>query len=130
MIKVTVVEDHPLLRKVLVRTLGDVPNMQVIGEASTGEEALASIEKATPDVLLLDVCIPGLSGAPLVQSLLARDQELKILMWSAHSSSATAQSMLKAGASGYASKGSGMDTLIKAINLVAEGKRYIASDLL
>jgi DNA-binding NarL/FixJ family response regulator/signal transduction histidine kinase len=128
-INILIVEDHPITREGLKKIIAETPDMTVTGEASSGLEALNLIWNNRYDVVLLDISLPDRNGLEILQSIKARRPELPVLMLSMHPEEQYAVRTLKAGASGYLSKQSLANELLKAIKRVAEGRRYVSSSL-
>ncbi len=124
-ISVMLVDDHAVVRMGFKLLLQEAADIEVIAEAATGEEALKQYGEVTPDVIVLDISMPGMGGLETVQRLLAKDLSAKILILSAHEDSVHPRRLLKAGARGYLSKRSAPGELIQAIQAVAAGQIYI-----
>jgi two-component system, NarL family, invasion response regulator UvrY len=124
MIRVMLVDDHVLVRMGFRMLLGD-PRFEVVAEAGNGEEACASYPKVKPDVVVMDLSMPGMGGLEAVRRLLAQDPKARILALSAHEDSAHPQRVLRAGALGYLAKRSAPDDLLTAVAAVARGDRYV-----
>lgn len=129
MIKVMVVDDHELVRTGISRILNDAPGIRVVGEAGSGEEALETVREKAPDVLLMDVNMPGIGGLEATRKLVKYDKNLKVIVVSVHSEEPFPSRMLKAGASGYLTKGCAVDEIVAAIKAVYSGERYIGADI-
>ena len=128
-IKVMIVDDHELVRTGITRILNDAPGIKVVGEASSGEEALTLVKQCEPEVLLMDVSMPGIGGLEATRKLVLSDPGLKIIVVSSYSEEPYPSRMLEAGASGYLTKGCAVDEIIKAIKAVVNGEHYIGSDI-
>ena len=129
MIKVMVVDDHELVRTGIIRILNDAPGIRVVGEAASGEEALETAREKLPDVLLMDVSMPGIGGLEATRKLVQSEVKPKVIVVSIHSDEPFPSRMLKAGASGYLTKGCAVDEIITAIKAVYGGERYIGADV-
>ncbi len=129
MIRVMVVDDHELVRTGITRILNDAPGIRVVGEAASGEEALVLVRKKIPDVLLMDVSMPGIGGMEATRKLLQSNSALKIIVVSVHSEEPFPSRMLQAGASGYLTKGCAVDEIVTAIKAVSVGDRYIGAEV-
>jgi two-component system invasion response regulator UvrY len=129
MIKVMVVDDHELVRTGISRILNDAPGVRVVGEAASGEEALEVVATIQPDVLLMDVSMPGIGGLEATRKLVQYNSELKVIVVSVHSEEPFPSRMLKAGARGYLTKGCAVDEIVAAIKAVYSGERYIGADV-
>ncbi|MGB6976140.1 MAG: response regulator transcription factor [Gammaproteobacteria bacterium] len=126
MINVVLVDDHNLVRTGIKCILKNAPNIQIIGEAENGDIALKLIKELQPDVLLMDIMMPGLSGLSLLKELLTIKPDLKVLIVTSCDNEIFSASLLKAGAMGYFVKKMGEQELINAINKVHNGQRYIS----
>lgn len=129
MIKVMVVDDHELVRTGITRILNDAPGIRVIAEAASGEEALRIAAEAQPEVLLMDVSMPGIGGLEATRKLILANRHLKIVVVSIHADEPYPSRMLQAGASGYLTKGCAVEEIIKAIKAVHNGERYIGAEV-
>jgi two-component system invasion response regulator UvrY len=125
MIKVLLVDDHTVVRtgfRLLLETVADV---RVIAEADSGETACVRFDEDKPDVVVLDLSMPGMGGLEAIRRLRARDKDVKTLALSAHDDAIHARRALKQGALGFLSKRTAPETLIEAVRMVAAGQRYI-----
>jgi len=127
MIRVLVVDDHELVRIGLRHILADYPAIQIAGEAVDGESALRMNREIRPDVVLLDVCLPGLSGFEVTTRLKQASPNLGIIILTVHEQAPYPARLLEAGASGYLTKGCPSTELVQAIQTVARGGRHIGS---
>jgi two-component system invasion response regulator UvrY len=127
MIRVLVVDDHELVRIGLRHTLKDYPSIQVAGEAGDGETALVMNRELRPDVVLLDVGLPGLSGFEVTARLRQVTPAPGIIILTIHDRRPYPERLLEAGASGYLTKGCPATELVEAIRTVAKGGRHIGS---
>ncbi len=129
MIKVLVVDDHELVRTGICRMLVDTPEIQVIGEAESGEQAIELARQHQPDVVLLDVNMPGIGGVETTRRLLQSVPSAKVLAVSGLSEEPYPSLLLKAGASGYITKGAPLDEMVRAIRKVMQGGKYFSADI-
>jgi len=129
MIRVLIADDHAVVRQGLKQILGDMPEMVVAGEATTGQEVLDRVRAETWDVLVLDISMPDHSGLDILKQLSSERPKLPVLVLSMYSEDQYAVRVLKAGASGYLTKESAADELVKAIRKVMSGGRYVSSFL-
>ena len=127
MIRVLVVDDHELVRIGLRQTLIDYPTIQVAGEATDGETALVMNRELRPDVVLLDVELPGLSGFEGTARLRQATPAPGVIILTLHEKRPYPERLLDAGASGYLTKGCPATELVEAIRTVAAGGRHIGS---
>lgn len=127
MIRILVVDDHELVRIGLRHMLADYPAIQVAAEAGDGESAMRLNREVRPDVILLDVCLPGLSGFEVTSRLKQMTPKVGIIILSVHEQAPYPERLLEAGASAYLSKACPATELVQAINTVAKGGRHIGS---
>jgi two-component system invasion response regulator UvrY len=130
MIRLMLVDDHAVVRvgfRMLLQASD--ASIEVVAEAASGEEALQRVAEVQPDVLMLDLSMPGIGGLETVKRLRARDARAKVLVLSAHEDTAHARRALQAGALGYLSKRSAPEALVQAVRTVAAGQRYIDAAL-
>lgn len=129
MIHVLLVDDHDLFRAGLKKILDEASGIKVIGEASSGEAAIKFIRTTPPHVVLMDMKMPGMNGLETTKKLVRIDPDIKILMVTMCDNDLYPARLLQAGASGYITKGSSADEMIRAIRSVKVGQRYIAPDI-
>jgi two-component system, NarL family, nitrate/nitrite response regulator NarL len=113
--RVVVVDDSLLPRAAARALLGNSPALRLVGEASSGEQALSVVESARPDLVLVDVHMPGMDGAATAKALLEQNPELKVIAWTVSDSSDDLLRMIRAGCSGYVLKDSGPSELDRAL---------------
>lgn len=118
------VDDHALVRMGFRMLLADA-GMSVVAECDSGEQACSDYPRAQPDVVVMDLSMPGMGGLEAVRRLLAQDGKARILALSAHEDTAHPRRVLKAGALGYLAKRSAPETLITAVRAVAAGQAYV-----
>ncbi len=124
-IRILITDDHPIVREGLSIILGTYQDMTVVGEAANGIEALHMIPLCNPDVALVDISMPGMSGIELISRIRAEHPQLPMLVLSMHQEEQFAVRALKLGASGYLTKDCAPEQLAEAIRKVVEGGRYI-----
>lgn len=129
MIRLVIADDHAIVRSGLKQIFALVPEFAVVGEAIDGSEVLACLHQIHFDLLLLDLNMPGISGADLITRVKAHRADLPILVLSMHNEPQVAARMLKAGATGYITKDCEPDILLSAIRKVAANGKYIDPDL-
>ena len=129
MIKIMLVDDHRLVRAGLKRVLLEMADMEVVGEASTGEEALELVRTVPVDIVLLDINMPGIGGLETTRRFKQRLPDVKIIVVSMHLEEPYPSRLLGAGASGYLSKDSAADEVVAAIRRVNGGGHYVAADV-
>lgn len=127
-VKVLLADDHAIVRMGF-RLLLEGAGAAQVREADSGESALALYEQAPPDVLVMDISMPGMGGLAALARLLARAPDARVLMLSAYHESIVPMRALKAGALGYLSKRCQPDELVRAVRQVAQGRRYLDPDL-
>jgi len=128
-IKIVLVDDHKLLRDGLRNIIEQRSNMHIIGEASDGREAVKISSKLMPDVIVMDVAMPGMNGVEAAKQIHKTQPDIKIIGLSMHSGKQFIQGMFKAGAFGYLLKDGDADELITAITTVVQNKRYLSKDI-
>lgn len=129
MLKVMLADDHELVRQG-VRALLDVePDMTVIAEVGDGLEAVAAVERLQPDIVVVDLMLPGLGGLEVVRAIARSRSATRTVVLSMHSGEQYVLRALRNGALGYVLKESGVQTLISAIRAAAEGRRYLCPAL-
>lgn len=129
-IKVLLVDDHPVVRAGFHRLLEADGLVRVIAEAENGEEACSYYDAERPDVVVLDLSMPGMGGLGAARRLLAKDSEAKILVFSIHDNEIMLSRALQVGVMGYLTKQSAPAILQEAVKTVAKGKMYIDPDLI
>lgn len=129
MIKVLLVDDHELIRAGISRMLLDDGNIEIVGEASSGEEALNMLRKSCPDVVLMDLKMPGIGGLEATRRVNRLCANTKIVVVTACIDDPYPSHVMDSGASAYISKNSHISEIIRAIKAVYKGERYISSDI-
>ncbi len=129
MIKVLIVEDHPIVRQGLRKILEEQPDMKVAREARNWQQAIDFARKVDCDLVLLDLDLPGKSGLEILKMLKDSRPKLPVLMLSVHPEEQFALRVLKAGASGYLTKASSPENLVRAVRRASQGKQYITRTL-
>ena len=129
MIRIIVVDDHQLVRVGTSRLLDDVDGFQVVGQAASGEAAIDLVRDLKPDIVLMDLQMPGIGGLEATRRCLRVDPELKIVILTIHEQEPYPSNLLKIGAAGYLTKRADVDEMVRAIRKVVLGQRYIASDI-
>ncbi|MCK5403906.1 MAG: response regulator transcription factor, partial [Desulfobulbaceae bacterium] len=127
--KILIIEDHPLFREGLTALLDRYEGYEVIGEAGTGREGLLLAAKFKPDLVLLDITLPGISGIQVARELLAELPGSKVLIVSMHVGINNIIDSFQAGATGYLTKESASGQLLVAMEALLEGKRFIDPSL-
>ncbi|MFO7276057.1 MAG: response regulator transcription factor [Pseudomonadota bacterium] len=129
MIRVLLVDDHAVVRTGFRLLLQSRPGFDVIGEAESGEAACQKYAELSPDVVVLDIAMPGMGGLEALRRIRARHREARVLALSAHDDPTHARRALTEGALGFLSKRSAPEALIEAVSAVAAGQRYVDADL-
>jgi two-component system invasion response regulator UvrY len=119
------VDDHAVVRMGFKLLLEGAEDISVVAEAESGEEALKTFQGHAPDVLVMDISMPGIGGLETIDRVLAKEGGQKILVLSGHEDVMHARRVLKAGAIGYLTKRSAADALIEAVRTVFRGKTYL-----
>lgn len=128
-IKVLLVDDHAVVRAGFRLLLSSAVNIQVIAEAERGEQALRCYSDRRPDVVVMDLSMPGIGGLECIRRLCLRDSDAKILVFSIHDEAVYIDRALNAGAKGYISKSSAAEIMLEAIYDIAAGNSYIEEGL-
>lgn len=129
MIRVVVADDHTVVREGICRILEHTNDMTVVGQAGTGDDALKEVHASVPNVLLLDIDMPGPGVIALVKQIKAALPRLRVLVLSMHPEEHYAVRVIRAGAAGYMTKDYSAQQLTDAIRRVAQGRRYISESL-
>ena len=129
MIKLLIIDDHFVVRSGLVVSLNLEDDLRVLAEADRGEQAVALFEKHQPDVMLMDLQLPGISGVEATAQLCARFPQARVLIFSTFARDDEIQAALRAGALGYLKKSASREDLIAAIHRVASGQRSLSADI-
>lgn len=125
MINVMLVDDHDLVRKGIRRLLDDASGIKVVAEAIDGEQAIREVRKKKPDVILMDVSMPGIGGLEATRKITRSLPDMKIIAVTIHDNEPFPARLLEAGAAGYITKGCAIEEIISAIQSVHQGKQYI-----
>jgi DNA-binding NarL/FixJ family response regulator len=128
-IRIVVVDDHRIVREGLALMLDTAEGIEMVGEASSGEELFALLERVEPDVILLDVRMPGMTGLQVLERLQVDHAEIRVLMLSMHDDAGYVQQAIRLGAMGYLLKSVGLDELVRAVIHVTSGQAYLQGEL-
>jgi two-component system, NarL family, invasion response regulator UvrY len=128
-IKVMLVDDHAVVRMGFRLLLQGSDDIDVIGESQSGEDAIKQFQALAPDVLIMDISMPGIGGLEAIGRVLAKHPQQKILVLSAHEDVMHARRVIKAGAAGYVTKRSAADVLMQAIRTVYKGQIYLEPEI-
>jgi two-component system invasion response regulator UvrY len=129
MIDVLLIDDHALVRTGIRRLLEDGGQVRIVGEANCGEDGVVLAQQLHPDVILMDVSMPGIGGVEACRRILQRDATQKIIVLTIHNEQTFPKRMLEIGARGYLTKECGVDEMLLAIKQVYDGKAYIAPSI-
>jgi DNA-binding NarL/FixJ family response regulator len=129
LIRILSVDDHPLLRSGIGTLIATQPDMQLVGEASTGKEAVQLHRELNPDVTLMDLQMPDMSGLDAIIAIRSEDPTARIIVLTTYSGDALAQRALKAGAQAYVLKSLVRTEILNTIRVVHEGERRVQADV-
>ena len=125
MIRIVLADDHVMIRQAIARALADVNGFNVVGQVSTAEESIDMVARLTPDVVLMDIGMPGIGGLAATEIICKGHPKVAVLMLTIHDREDYFFKALNAGASGYILKGAELDELVDAVRAVARGETYI-----
>ena len=128
-IRVALADDHVFVRDGIKSLLENEANIEVVGEATDGLEALKIVESCKPDLLILDIRMPNMTGIEVVEKLRSQNNLVKIVMLSMHESEEYVLKSIKAGADGYLLKESSKEEFLKALHTIANGGKYFSGDI-
>lgn len=128
-ITILLVDDHAVVRMGFKMLIEAEEGIKVIGEAESGEIAIKLLQELKPDIIVMDITMPGIGGLEAIDRIMAKDKNTKILVLSAHEDSVHPKRVLNAGAMGYLTKRSAAEELIKAIKSIHQGKRYLEPNI-
>lgn len=124
-IRIFIVDDHALLREGLRALIALQPDMRIVGDAADGGEAVAAVLEVRPDVVVMDISMPGVGGAQATREITAAAPEVRVLALTAHEDAEYVQLLLSAGATGFLLKRAAATDLIQAIRAIAKGRVYL-----
>jgi two-component system, NarL family, response regulator NreC len=125
-ISIILADDHPVVRRGMQTLLEAEPDFSVIGETGDGSECVRLVEKLQPDVLILDLMMPGLSGLEALRIIRKRSPRTRVVVLSMHDTNAFVAEALKNGATGYVLKGGDEEHLVRAVQEAADGRRFLS----
>jgi DNA-binding NarL/FixJ family response regulator len=128
-IKVMLTDDHAVVRSGLGRLLEQNEGIQIVGEAESGEQAYQTFPEIRPDVLVMDMSMPGMGGLEAMRRILNRWPQARIIMFSMHENATFAIQSMTSGALGYVAKSGHAEDLVKAVREVAQGRSFLSSDM-
>ncbi|MCK7543137.1 UvrY/SirA/GacA family response regulator transcription factor [Marinobacter bryozoorum] len=129
MISVLVVDDHDLVRSGISRMLADNPDIDVVGEASSGEGAIDAVRQRRPDIVLMDIRMPGIGGLEATRKILRLDDSIRVIVVTACADDPYPTRVMQAGATAYITKGADLDEMVRAIRKAHAGQRYISPEI-
>ncbi len=124
--KILIVDDHPILRKGLSMVIDQEPDLKVVGEAEEAQSALEMIERLMPDLVIVDLSLPGVDGIELIKTMKLKYRDLPALVVSMHDESLFAERALRAGARGYIMKQEAVDKVLVAMRKVLNGEIFVS----
>ncbi|MFN1834168.1 response regulator [Balneola sp. MJW-20] len=127
--QIVIVDDHPMMQKGLSMTLESDLGFEVLKQFNSAEEMLREYEELDPDLAIIDISLPGMSGLELIKHIQSRTPDLKILVVSRHDESLYAERVIRAGAKGYVMKLEAGDQLIKAVKKILNGGVYVSEEV-
>ena len=127
--RILLVDDHPLMRKGLAMAIDAEPDLTVVAQAENAEEALDAMEEVSPDLAVVDISLPGMSGLELMKHMMALKPDLQVLVVSRHDEALYAERAIRAGARGYVMKLEAGEVIIKAIRRVLNGGIYVSEEV-
>src|SRR5690606_33531382 len=128
-IRLLLVDDHAVVRAGYRLLLQNTPDIEIVAEAETGEQACRMYIEHNPDIVVMDLSLPGIGGLEAIRRIMARDREARILVFSMHENTMFVEQALAAGARGYITKSSAPKVLVDAVRQVAAGRSHLDSDL-
>ncbi|MFN2373473.1 MAG: response regulator [Cyclonatronaceae bacterium] len=129
MTKIYLVDDHPLMRKGIAMTLDLEMDFEVCGQAESAEEAISDIPAKMPDIVVIDISLPGMNGIELIKHLKTQNPDLLMLVVSRHDEEMYAERAIKAGARGYLMKMEAGDVIVNAIRRILRGQIYLSEEI-
>jgi two-component system invasion response regulator UvrY len=129
MIRAVLVDDHAMIREGCCRVLANAGDIEVVGQAGSAEEALPMVRALRPDVVLMDIHLPGASGLQATEHLTATQPQSRVIVLTMVDELPMPQRLLEAGAWGYLTKSAGAEELVKAVRLVSQGKHFLSSEI-
>ncbi|PCM45984.1 UvrY/SirA/GacA family response regulator transcription factor [Marinobacter sp. ANT_B65] len=129
MIRVLVVDDHELVRSGITRMLADNPDIDVIGQSSSGEDAIEFVRKDRPDIVLMDIRMPGIGGLEATRRILRIDDTIRVIVVTACADDPYPARVMQSGATAYITKGADIREMVRAIRMAHSGQRYISPEI-
>jgi DNA-binding NarL/FixJ family response regulator len=128
-ITILIVDDHEVVRQGLRALLSDAPEFQVVAEAADGEDALRQASHFSPDIAIVDLSLPGMTGLSLVSTITAQSPTMRVVVLSMHSDEAYVAESFRLGASGYIVKGAPSAEILRGLHVVADGQNYVSEGI-
>jgi DNA-binding NarL/FixJ family response regulator len=129
LIRVLVVDDHELVRSGITRMLADNPDLEVIGQVASGEDAIEFVRRARPDIVLMDIRMPGIGGLEATRRILRIDDTIRVIVVTACADDPYPTRVMQSGASAYITKGADIKEMVRAIRMAHSGQRYISPEI-
>jgi DNA-binding NarL/FixJ family response regulator len=129
LIRVLVVDDHELVRSGITRMLSDNPDIEAIGQASSGEDAIEFVRKDRPDIVLMDIRMPGIGGLEATRRILRIDDSIRVIVVTACADDPYPARVMQSGATAYITKGADIQEMVRAIRKAHSGQRYISPEI-
>ncbi len=129
MVSILVVDDHDIVRAGICKLLSQFNHFKIIGDVNSGEEAVAFVRKTHPDIILMDLKMPGIGGLEATRRIVRIDPDAKVIALTVCDDELFPQRMIQAGGSGYLTKNCSLEELTNAIRKVAAGQRYITPEI-
>jgi two-component system invasion response regulator UvrY len=129
MIRVLLVDDHHLVRTGMRRILEDDAEIEVVGEAQSGEEAIDKVGELKPDVVLMDINMPGQGGLETTKRIISKHPDIKVIALTQHVEAPFPRQFLNSGGHGFLTKASSMDEMVAAVRQVMAGERFVSNDV-
>ena len=128
-VRIVIADDHPLIRAAIGQLLSATPDFELVGEAADGKECLVRVQELQPDILVLDIAMPGMNGEQVAAKLHGLCPELQIVALSGYTEPQFVRALIKAGARAYVVKSASGRELIQALHAVASGKSYLSPEV-
>jgi DNA-binding NarL/FixJ family response regulator len=128
-VRILIADDHAVVREGLRAVLGSEPDMEVVGEAATGKEVLERAADLRPDVILMDIQMPGINGIEATRRIIAANQEIGVVILTMYEDDDSIFSAMRAGARGYVLKGAHPSQILKVLRAVADGEAYFGPEI-
>lgn len=129
MIRVLVVDDHELVRSGITRMLADNPDIDVVGQCSSGEDAIDFVRNERPDIVLMDIRMPGIGGLEATRRILRIDDSIRVIVVTVCDDDPYPVRVMQTGASAYITKGADIREMVRAIRMAHSGQRYVSPEI-